>query len=747
MGLGDYWIQTNDNKRMNLFSIRELKISDVKNNTSFFKLFNIFDTKKADGSSGSDQILGREELLSLCFSVAETARNNGSSIFDKKFAEKYVNQIKLPNGKTLKELNVDANELIDFLTFVVDDPKEDKSFDKLTPEQKKQLTDISDNPEYHNLSSIQKNFIFEAIKSNLSVSSAVEYIKNIPLKNFNEATLDTFKKALADKDFDIDMETGLALSVLNEEQYQTTKNIFMTQQRQDPFDLKTIAEIAQNIKSSDLEKFSHYVSAKTEPHNINLNATTIEFLMKMEDSDRDKFFNIIKDKNISPKYYSKIAQLTPIYEHLPKNFITEYPDFTVVMNSINGTVGFSPSQDSNERYYYSKEDGLYEIRKTENNTETVVNNKTNTVDRIVHKTIPGYDKIVESEVIEQYDSINMPDIKNWQTGNLLKKTVRKLSDIEGVYNVSETNAKGKQKLIEFGSKDKKGNVYVEKNYTSPEGVKTQYAYERTVDNKVIVDYKISRINPETKKTEILLDRHQTVEHKGDGLVVTSVNGNVYEAQFNDNKLVIFDKTNNEKREFYLGKAFIDSGIDIIMNILHNVPANELMVMKKLPISAIYYNDTNDERINNNARWSETGKFIEMGNEARIKTLNMARHSNAILNIMLPTFLHEFGHYIELDANSGLCSTISQNQDLMNIFKEEFEKFISESNGVQQEYISYFIDSVSASSERNAQERVAEANTILNSLPSEQYANRASYLQQYFPRTIAKIAELIDGVLK
>ena len=748
MGLGDYWIQSGDNKRINLFNIRELKSSDVQNNTSFFKLFNIFDTKKADGFSGSDQVLGREELSLLLFSVAETARNNGSSVFTKEAAEKYINQVKLPNGKTLKELDVNANEFMDFLSFLVDDKKSEKSFDDLTPEQKNNLADITKIQGYNNLSSIQKDFILEAVKNNIMGNSIIEIVKNNPDKTFNENTLKMFKKTLADKDLNVkDVRTALVLSMLDEEKYKAAKDAFLTQQREDKLDLNSVAEIALITKSSDLNKFLGYVSDKTEPHNVNLNATTIESLMKMEDSERDKFFSIIKDKSILPKYYSKIAQLTPIYEHLPKNFLSEFPDFIVVSNNINGTMGFSPSENSNEKYYYSKEDGLYEIRKSDKNTEVVINKKTNTIDRVVYKNIPGYNKIVESEVIEKYDSLNMTDIKNFETGKLIKKTVRKLSDVEGVYNVSEADAKGKQKAVEFGSKDKAGNVYVEKNYKSPEGVKTQYSYERTIDNKVIIDYKITGLNKQTQKPEILLDRHQTLEHKGDGLVVTTINGNIYEAQFKDNKLIIYDKANEKRREFYLGKVFIDGGVDIIMKILQNVPANELMVMKKLPISAIYYNDISKEGTDNNARWSETDKFIEMGNEARLKTLNMVRHSNSILNIMLPTFLHEFGHYIDSDANSGLCSTISQNPDLMNIFKNEFEKFISESNGLQQEYISYFIDSVSLSDERNAQERVAETNMLLNSLPSEQYANRASYLQQYFPRTVAKIAELINGVLK
>ena len=230
MGLGDYWIKSNDGKVLNLFNIKEVKKGDVENNPSFFKLFNIFDTKHTDGSSGADGILDREELLSLFFSVAETARNSGHSVFEKELADKYVNQTKLSNGKTLKELNVNSDEFIDFLSMIVDDSESESSLNNLTPEQRNKFEEIKKVQGYYNLSSIQKKFILEAIKNNVHVDSIVEVVKNSPENNFNEKTFKMFQKALSDSDLNVKtFGTGLALSLLSDEQYSTAKELYLKQ--------------------------------------------------------------------------------------------------------------------------------------------------------------------------------------------------------------------------------------------------------------------------------------------------------------------------------------------------------------------------------------------------------------------------------------------------------------------------------------------------------------------------------------
>ena len=110
---------------------------------------------------------------------------------------------------------------------------------------------------------------------------------------------------------------------------------------------------------------------------------------------------------------------------------------------------------------------------------------------------------------------------------------------------------------------------------------------------------------------------------------------------------------------------------------------------------------------------------------------------------MPIFLHEFGHYIDSDLITGKTCVISANDELNNVFKKEVENFLMESNSMQQCFIDYFINDCSDRENSAAQERVAESNMLLNGLPDNDIANRASYLQQYFPETIAKIAELID----
>ena len=103
-------------------------------------------------------------------------------------------------------------------------------------------------------------------------------------------------------------------------------------------------------------------------------------------------------------------------------------------------------------------------------------------------------------------------------------------------------------------------------------------------------------------------------------------------------------------------------------------------------------------------------------------------------------MHEYGHYLDSEIDSENNNAISGDSELNAIFEEEFNAFIATSDGRQQAYISYFTEYDKV---RAAQERVAEGNMLLNTIPNKQFAIRSQYYQQNFPRTIAKIQELLN----
>jgi hypothetical protein len=199
------------------------------------------------------------------------------------------------------------------------------------------------------------------------------------------------------------------------------------------------------------------------------------------------------------------------------------------------------------------------------------------------------------------------------------------------------------------------------------------------------------------------------------------------------------------KKFDIRENFITEGKAFILEILERVPANLLMVMDKLPIKSISLDVDNSSKRENNACWRESERFIELGQyEDIIDEINNT-NKECVAEFMLSTFMHEYGHYLDSDVETGLCEAISNNQDLKAIYQEEIEAFGKSSTTQQQKYLSYFVKGISE--QRNAQERVAEATMLLNTIPGKSFSVRSVYFQENFPRTIAKINELINERLK
>ena len=60
MTLDKFWLQSNNGKRISLENLKELKKSDLQNNSALIRIFNIFDTQNADGTKGADGVLSKE---------------------------------------------------------------------------------------------------------------------------------------------------------------------------------------------------------------------------------------------------------------------------------------------------------------------------------------------------------------------------------------------------------------------------------------------------------------------------------------------------------------------------------------------------------------------------------------------------------------------------------------------------------------------------------------------------------------
>ena len=175
----------------------------------------------------------------------------------------------------------------------------------------------------------------------------------------------------------------------------------------------------------------------------------------------------------------------------------------------------------------------------------------------------------------------------------------------------------------------------------------------------------------------------------------------------------------------------------IMNVLKKVDAAQLLVMKLRDVESFTYNGLNSEWLNN-AYWSSEKNEIFLGETT------VTDSQDAFIRRNFPVLSHEYGHFIDTTAEQQLSASISSNQNLEKTFREEYEAFLQVATTEEEGFVDYFTGS-SQGADRGAEERVAETNMLLRSNPDEMTATRAYYLQRYFPRTVAAIADEISKI--
>jgi len=116
------------------------------------------------------------------------------------------------------------------------------------------------------------------------------------------------------------------------------------------------------------------------------------------------------------------------------------------------------------------------------------------------------------------------------------------------------------------------------------------------------------------------------------------------------------------------------------------------------------------------------------------------------------FLHELGHAKDMKnydvttfktKDTTANTLISVNKDFLDTYNEEKENFNKGFSNIQREHVDYFMNTFGHSSgiNRATKESLAEVNALLNTHNTvDRYSMRSAYLQRYFPKTIAKLAE-------
>lgn len=323
----------------------------------------------------------------------------------------------------------------------------------------------------------------------------------------------------------------------------------------------------------------------------------------------------------------------------------------------------------------------------------------------------------------------------------------KPSKIEGEFEVAETDQCGKEYKIGLSEYDKKYNKYIEKHFTSPDGVVTDYVFSDDLIGNRYLYYKIT-----DKDNNVLYKSEKKFKILSYNHFQSSTNGVVYDIVF-ENDRVIVEKLDGsgEKVEYkikqYTFKEY--EGLEKIINKsvqndeLYNKLKNQETTLGELAIQeGIIDKFCVDKSLIDTLKKLSGEEWFAL-KKSKVYTINLSldkdiAHSigNGIElgrhNLLLSTLEHEIGH------EKSKALHLENDEQLKQIYEQEKNSFTTHFPDIAVKQAEYFI--------KNAMkigfgETTAEANLIINCAQNWQDAgSRTLFLQQNFPRTIAYVAK-------
>ena len=305
-------------------------------------------------------------------------------------------------------------------------------------------------------------------------------------------------------------------------------------------------------------------------------------------------------------------------------------------------------------------------------------------------------------------------------GNVLLKEYYQKSGVPHRYNIYRTE-NGKEYIVGLAEKTPAGNVIVEKTITSPDGTKNDYVYGQDADGSRFV---YNKITDSTGK--VLFENRRKLKVIDDDHIITSENGVNYDMQF----------------DFFKGKmtvSILDDNNKVVDTVTHEFGnemgqiAHELYpVMKQLPGELFF--KMRDLGFNQMG----IDKSEEWKNNAYYSDNNIAISPEIVKQDGAFTTLHEFGHFI--DDKYNLC----RSEELLKIFEEEKSNYLKLTSNKELTDMQYFIDELHRNDEGAITEVIAETYALMHTLTNDsRIILRGEYLQQYFPKTMAYIANFIQ----
>ena len=517
------------------------------------------------------------------------------------------------------------------------------------------------------------------------------------------------KKTLSERFDMIEPETAEKYKQLTDEQFENAKRLMR-------------ADTRKNLGSDEIYLFAQCHSDKT-----NIAIQLIELLNK--ECGTSKRYSLIELKSLIESGSQNFERIKRLLNIEGREFQLSLLDISKALNISEQELEDVIKRDPN--FIIEKLDGNYTGIKTsvDKGTDFIYDNVTHKqVGRILKKETNQLkikiqeDNNTHTKRIRYESKTNPEDVKIQEfrfdeQGNTISQTefITGSGPLDICASHTDTNG-NKTPMLWTNLDPDTGIRTIQKNFVSPDGTKTEYNYEQTPDGITVSEYKITDRNG-----NILLNQTRTFTQQDENHFISSLNGKVFETEFSDYKITILNKSTNEKHTIDLTGKIEPEQYSSIISVLKRMPADMLLKMENRRLDK--FDDDWD------ASWSPENHILTMS------TFEEEEYSYEALGILM----HEFGHFIDT-ANSDSCDGIlSGNEEFVKIYKEEYQNLLKTSSFWERQILDYFTSHTGELGGRL--ETLAESNLLLT---NEYTSQRAFYLQKFFPKTIAKAAELLNN---
>lgn len=306
-----------------------------------------------------------------------------------------------------------------------------------------------------------------------------------------------------------------------------------------------------------------------------------------------------------------------------------------------------------------------------------------------------------------------------EDGSMVSREYTRPSQVAGMYDVEILDENGLRNPSKTKVK-KNGRTTVRRDMESPDGTKTKYTYRDDPQGNRYSRYKIT-----TQDGEVLMNNTKTFKVIDANTFKSTFNDNSYTMTIDGDILTVVDD-NNPENTAKIDMSKIKGKKEAFIPVLKQMSGDQLIALSK----------TTDNLV---------------GIDSVIKSYYDPKNHSINSGDDMFVVLHEEGHAKDFQTlsmwdSSSIQTLISRNKDLKTIFESETKAFNQAFPDAQREHVDYFINTLShyGGPSGGIQETVAESNAILETPRSNELLGlRSQYLQQYFPRTIAKLNELLS----